>query len=110
MLPLAITYNVASITKMGYRDHDNNGIFVKIRGVGDEGDEHTPTVQAPQVQDPSAPSLVDVIGALTVMGDKFERFQEQVWAWFYTLFEQIASVNRKVSIGREYDELQVYPS
>ena len=78
MLPVAVIYNVASITKMGYRDHDNNGIFVKIRGVGgedDEGDEHASATQAPQVQDPGAPSHIYVMGALTVMGDKFERVQ-----------------------------------
>ena len=27
MIPIAVTYNLASITKMGYRDKDNNGIF-----------------------------------------------------------------------------------
>ena len=46
MLPLAITYNVASIIKMGFKDHDNNVIFVTVRGVGgedDDGDEHAPT-------------------------------------------------------------------
>ena len=70
MLPLAVAYNVASITKIGYRDHDNNGIFVKIRGVGgedDEGDKHAPIVQAPQVQDLGALSLIDIIGALTLL-------------------------------------------
>ena len=42
MIPLAITYNVASITKMGYKDHKNNGIFVKVKrasGENDDGDE-----------------------------------------------------------------------
>ena len=86
---------------------------MKIRGVGgedDEGDEHAHAAQAPQVQDLISPSLFDVMGALTVMGDKFERFQEQVWARFDTLTEQIAFVDRKVSIGRKYNEPQVYPS
>ena len=63
---------------MGYKDHDNNGIFLKIRGVGgkdDEVDEHAPTAQAPQVQVLGVPSFIDVMGALTLLGDKFERFQ-----------------------------------
>ena len=43
--------------------------------------------QAPQVQDPTAPSLVDIIGTLTLLKDKFERFQGQMWASFDTLAE-----------------------
>ena len=45
-----------------------------------------------------------------MFGEKFERFQDQVWAWFDSLGEQIAFVDRKVSIGGKYDETQVYPS
>ena len=36
LLPIAVTYNLASITKMGYKDNNNNGIFVKIKGTQDE--------------------------------------------------------------------------
>ena len=32
LLLIVITYYLASITKMGYKDNNNNGIFVKIRG------------------------------------------------------------------------------
>ena len=39
MIPIIVTYNLASITKMGYKDKDNNGIFVKVRGAHDEDDE-----------------------------------------------------------------------
>ena len=28
--PIAITYNLAFITKMGYKDKDNNETFVKV--------------------------------------------------------------------------------
>ena len=45
-----------------------------------------------------------------MLDEKFERFQDQVWARFDSFGEQIAYVDRKASIGREYDELQVYPS
>ena len=59
---------------------------MNIRGVSgedDDGEEQAlvaqgSQAQASQAQDPGAPSLVDVMGALTVMGDKFERFQEQI--------------------------------
>ena len=39
MIPIAVTYNLPSIANMGYRDKDNNGIFVKVRGAHDEDDE-----------------------------------------------------------------------
>ena len=32
LILIAVTYNLASIAKMGYKDTDNNGIFVKVRG------------------------------------------------------------------------------
>ena len=41
--------------------------------------------QAPQVQNPTAPSLANIMGTLTLLKDKFERFQGQVWARFDTL-------------------------
>ena len=39
MIPLAITYNVASITRIGYKDNNSNGIFVKVRGANGEDDD-----------------------------------------------------------------------
>ena len=30
MIPLAITYNAVSITKMGYKDNNSNGIFMRL--------------------------------------------------------------------------------
>ena len=62
---------------------------------------------APQVQDSGALSLVEVMGALTMLGKKFKRFQDQIWPQFNSLGEQITFVDRKVSIGGEYDEPQV---
>ena len=60
MIPIVVTYNLVFIEKIGYKDTDNNGIFVKVRGtqeeddVGgqEEGEEGEPT------QDQVAPSLV----------------------------------------------------
>ena len=45
MVEIVVVYNLASIAKMGYKDPDNNGNFVKIRG--DEGEEDEPA-QAPK--------------------------------------------------------------
>ena len=45
MVQIAVVYNLASIAKMGYKDPNNNGNFVKIRG--DKGEEDEPA-QAPE--------------------------------------------------------------
>ena len=86
MLLLVISYNVGSITKIRYKDRSNDGNFVKIRSVGDvDNDEDQATTaqnafaHAPQVQDLSALSFVEVMDALTMLGEKFERFQDQIW-------------------------------
>ena len=62
LISIAITHNLASIAKMGYKDTDNNGIFVKVRGAQEEdneGEEREPA------QDPATPTLgqiMDVLG------------------------------------------------
>ena len=40
MVQIAVVYNLASIAKMGYKDPNNTGNFVKIRG--DEGEDDEP--------------------------------------------------------------------
>ena len=74
MLPLVVTYNVASIAKMGYNDNNNNGIFFKIQRVGDDndGEEQAPATQdaqapAPPAYNPAALSLIDIMGVLTML-------------------------------------------
>ena len=111
MLPLVVSYIVASITMVGYRDSNNDGNFVTIKGVGDDDNDEDQALAAksahayaPQVQHPGDPSFIEVMGALTMLGEKFKRFQDQVWARFDSLGEQIASVDRKVSIGGECDK------
>ena len=39
LILIIVTYNLASIAKMGYKDTDNNRIFVKVRGAQEEEDE-----------------------------------------------------------------------
>ena len=38
VIPLAVTYYVASITKIGYKDNNSNGIFMKVKGASGEND------------------------------------------------------------------------
>ena len=53
---------LASIAKMGYKDHNNDGKFVKVHGVDDEEKENAPTED--QAQDPAAPTLAQVFEVL----------------------------------------------
>ena len=61
---IVVTYNLASIIKMGYKATDNNGIFVKVWGTQDEDDEGE---EGEPTQDPTAPTLgqiMDVLGEI----------------------------------------------
>ena len=67
MILIAITYNLAFIAKMGYRDKDNNGIFVKVRSAHDEDDEGE---EGEQAQDPTTHTLgqiMDVLGEIQLV-------------------------------------------
>ena len=83
MLSIAVKYNLASIIKMGYRDQNNNDKFVKVRGVIDEGDddeENAPVegqTQDQPAQDSTAPTLANIIGALTLTREDFKSFRER---------------------------------
>ena len=39
LILIAVTYNLASITKMDYKDTNNNEIFVKVCSAQEEDDE-----------------------------------------------------------------------
>ena len=39
MIPIVVTYNLASIFEMGYKDKDNYRIFVKVQSAYDKDDE-----------------------------------------------------------------------
>ena len=36
LIPIMVTYNLGSIAKMGYNDFNNDGKYVKVRGVQDK--------------------------------------------------------------------------
>ena len=64
IISIVVTYNLASIAKMGYKDTNNNGIFVKVQGAQDEDDEGE---EGEPAQDSTAPTLgqiMDVLGEI----------------------------------------------
>ena len=52
LVKFSIKYNLASIAKIGYKDHDKNGIFVKVRGIDGDDEDQAPA-QAAQGEQPT---------------------------------------------------------
>ena len=73
MVQIVVVYNLASIAKMGYKDLDNTGNFIKMRG--DEGEEDEPA-QAPETH--TLGQVMDVLVDLQIsIGNLNTRFD--VW-------------------------------
>ena len=76
---------------MGYKDNANDKKFVKLRSVvDDDSEEYAPAAQVPLAPAPPAqgtitPTLIDIMGVLTLMREDFERFQGEVRSQFDTL-------------------------
>ena len=64
LIQIAVTYNLASIAKMGYKDIDNNGIFVKVCGAQKEDDKGEEEEPAQDLAAPSFGQVMDVLGEL----------------------------------------------
>ena len=99
MILIAITYNLASITKMGYKDTDNNEIFVKVRCAQDEDDEGE---KGEPAQDPVVLTLgqiMDVLGDIQLnlshINSRFNSMDEHL----DSLGAQVAAIDRKVRLG-----------
>ena len=82
LISIAVTYNLASIAKMGYKDTDNNGIFVKVHGTQEEDDEGE---EGEQTQDSATPILgqiMDVLGEIQLslghINSRFNSMDEQL--------------------------------
>ena len=75
MVQIAVVYNLASIAKMGYKDPDNTGNFIKIRG--DEGEDDEPA-QAPKAH--TLGQVMDVLAEIQISVDnlnsRFDRMDE----------------------------------
>ena len=70
MVQIAVVYNLASIAKMGYKDPDNTGNFIKMRG--DEGEDDEPA-QAPETH--TLGQVMDVLADLQIsIGNLNTRF------------------------------------
>ena len=110
MILITITYNLASIAKMGYRDKDNNEIFVKVRGAHDEDDEGE---EGEQTQDPATPTLgqiMDLLGEIQLsighLNSRLNNMDERL----DSLGAQVVAIDCKVSLGASTEELHGDPT
>ena len=104
MVQIAVVYNLVSIAKMGYKDPDNTGNFIKMRG--DEGEEDEPA-QAPKTHTLS--QVMDVLADLQIsignLNTKFDRMDERL----DFLGTQMADIHRIVDLGANAKEIRGDP-
>ena len=105
LLSIAVSYNLASIIKMGYKNTDNNGIFVKVRGIqddDDDGEEHAPATQGEQAQNPNDLSLTHIMKGLGEIQLSFGHLNSRLNSMdehLNSLGAPITVIDRKVSFG-----------
>ena len=64
LISIVVTYNLAFIAKMGYKDTDNNGIFIKVRDAQEEDDEGEKGEQTQDSTTPTLGQIMDVLGEI----------------------------------------------
>ena len=95
---------------MGYKDTDNNGIFVKVRGAQEEDDEGE---EGEPFQDPAAPTLgqvMDVLGEIQLSLNHINSRLNSMDEHLNSLGAQVAAIDRKVSLGASVEELHGDPT
>ena len=104
LVQIAVVYNLASIAKMGYKDPDNNGNFIKMRG--EEGEEDEP-VQAPETH--TLGKVMDVLADIQIsLGNLNTRF-DHMEGRLDSLGAQVADIRRLVDLGASADEIHGDP-
>ena len=104
MVQIAVVYNLASIAKMGYKDLDNNGNFVKIRGDEGEKDEPAQASEAHtlgQVMD----VLVEIQISVGYLNSRFDRMDERL----DSLGAQVVDIRRLVDLDASAEKIHGDP-
>ena len=110
MILIAVTYNLASIAKMGYRDKDNNGIFVKVRSAHDEDDEGKKGEQAQGPATPTFGQIMDVLREIQLGIGHLNSWLNSMDERLNFLGAQVVAIDRKVSLGASTEELHGDPT
>ena len=114
LIKITVTYNLTSIAKMGYKDTDNNEIFVKVRGAQEEDDEGEEGEQAQdQAMVRAALSLgqvMDVLGELQLSIGQINTRLDSMNERLDSLGTQVAAIDWKVSLGASMEKLHGDPA
>ena len=110
MIPITVTYNLASIVKMGYKDTDNNGIFVKVCGAQDEDDEGEDGEPAQNSAAPTLGQIMDVLGEIQLNLGHFNLRFNSMDERLDSLSAQVVAIDHKVSVGANMEELHGDPA
>ena len=104
MVQIAMVYNLASIAKMGYKDPDNTGNFIKMRG--DEGEDDEPA-KAPKTH--TLGQVMDVLAEIQInvenLNSRFDRMDERL----DSLGVQVADIRRLVDLSASTEEIHGNP-
>ena len=101
MVQIAVVYNLASIANMGYKDSDNTGNFIKMRG--DKGEEDEPA-QAPKTH--TLDQVMDVLADLQIsIGNLNTRF-DCMDECLDILGTPVADIRRIVDLGASAEEIR----
>ena len=99
LILIAVTYNLASIAKMGYKDTNNNGIFVKVRGAQEEDDEGEEGEPAQDQAILSLGQVMDVLGEIQLSIGQIHTKLDSMHERLDSLGTQVAGIDKKMSLG-----------
>ena len=104
MIQIAMVYNLASIAKMGYKNPDNTGNFIKMRG--DEGEDDEPA-QASETH--TLGQVMDLLADLQIsignLNTRFDRMDERL----DSLGAQVADIRCLVDLDASAEEIHGDP-
>ena len=99
---------------MGYKDTDNNGLFIKVRGAQEEDDEGE---EGEQAQDqamvrvaPFFGQVMDVLGQIQLSIGQINTRLNNMHERLNSLGTQVADIDRKMSLGASMEELHGDPA
>ena len=99
---------------MGYKDTDNNGIFVKVHGAQEEDDEGEKREQAQDqaivLAAPFLGQVMDMLGQIQLGIGQINTRLDSMHERFNSLRTQMADIDRKVSLGESMEELHGDPA
>ena len=95
---------------MGYKDTDNNGIFIKVHSAQEEDDEGEERELAQDQAVPSLGQVMDVLGELQLNIGQINTRLDSMNERLDSLGTQVIAIDRKMSLGASMEELHGDPA